>query len=473
MKRLHLVFGLLLLTCLARSSGAEEGRRIKTYEASGVAIEAGFVPDETQIILGQPLFITFTVTTRSKKSYRFFVGGDNRGSVRHNNFRITATDAHGKPVKDPYSYNNFGGFGKNVVLERGQNYSERLFLGHWCAFDRPGLYTVTCKRILKDYGEKPRHEAVPVTSSFELTIVPFEAKQMRDVITGLGKKLRDGKEQDLCEASLALAAIADEQVIPHLALSLSRGDYQNKLPAIRGLAQFPSDAAADALLIALKDPDHAVRDAGGDALRKIERLDQALQSLLPDLRHKSPSVRARTAQALGTTKAKGAFDALLKATHDSEPAVRHAAAIGLGTLGHKEALQPLEGYLEDKDMGMRVAASKGLRALGEPLQPEWLTPVIRTVSDLNDQNFHEAIRLIRLYGGEEAAPALVSCLNFDDPSPRNSRNMFLLLAIHHSPGGPQYYYKFHSDPNTDGTPEQIEKNRQILAELRKWLQEKH
>ena len=124
-------------------------------------------------------------------------------------------------------------------------------------------------------------------------------------------------------------------------------------------------------------------------------------------------------------------------------------------------------------MTIRVATARSLQLLGEPLQPEWLTPVLRTSTDINNQNFHEAIRLIRLYGGERAAPALISCLNFDDPSPRNSHNMFLILAIHHSPGGPQYYYKFHSDPNTDGTPEQIEENRKILAELRKWLQEKH
>ena len=53
----------------------------------------------------------------------------------------------------------------------------------------------------------------------------------------------------------------------------------------------------------------------------------------------------------------------------------------------------------------------------------------------------------------------------------DTRNTFLILAIHHSPGGPQYHYKFHSDPNSDGTPEQIEENRRILAALRKWMQE--
>ncbi len=455
-----------------RISSTEQTRYIKAYEAEGIAIEAGFIPDETQIILGQPLFITFTVTNRSHTPYGFFVGGDSRGSVRHNNFRITAVDADGNAVKDPYSYNNFGGMGQDIALERGQVYSERLFLGHWCAFDKPGVYTVTCKRILETHGEEPRNKRVPVSISFELTVAPFDARRMQEVIHGLGKSLRDGEEQGVYEASLALAAIPDEQVVAHLAVSLTKGDYQNKLPAIRGLAQFSSDAAADALLMALKDPDHAVRDAGGDALREIKRVDRALQVLIPETSHESASIRALAARALGATKHKDALEVLLKALRDPEPGVRCAAAIALGALGHREALQALRQHVEGNDMGMRVAASKGLRALGESLQPEWLTPVIRSADDINDQNFHEAIRLIRLYGGEQAAPALVSCLDFDDPSPRNTFNMFLILAIHHSPGGPQYYYKFHSDPNTDGTPEEIEGNRQILAELRKWLQDR-
>lgn len=443
----------------------------RLYEAGPGAIEAGFVPDEPQIILGQPSFITFTVINRSDTPYRFRVGGDSRGSVRHNSFRITAADAHGTPVRDPYSYNNFGGFGQNLVLTRGQNYSERLFLGHWCAFDRPGLYTVTCRRVLSDFGKEPKSTTVTISSSFELTIAPFEEQQMRRVIAGLGDKLREGGHANLYEASLALAAIADEAVVAHLVYSLSHGDYQNKLEAIRGLCRFPSDAVADGLTAALKDRDHVIRDAAVRALCEIGKVDRAPRVLIPEMSHESASVRAAAAQALGVTKAKEAFGVLLAAVQDREPTVRHAAAIALGSLGHKEALQPLMRCLEDQDMGLRVAAAKGLRALGEPLRPEWLVPVIRTVTDLNDQSFHEAIRLIRLYGGEKAASALVSCLDFDDPSPRNSRNMFLILAIHHCPGGPKHYYRFHSDPNSDGTPEQLNQNRMILAELRMWLAE--
>jgi len=425
----------------------------KIYNSGDVAIEAGFIPDESQIILGQPLFITFTVVNKADKPYRFFVGGDNRGSIRHNNFRITAVDENGQAVKDPYSYNNFGGPGNNINLEPGQTYNERLYLGHWCAFENPGLCMVTCKRKLLDYGGEPRYPAVPIETNFKLEITPFSQEKMREIIGKLGKKLRDGKEQEVYEATLGLASIHDEQIIPHLAVSLTKGDFQNKLPAINGLSQFSSNAAADSLFSALKDADHVVRDASGGALRKMKKTARVLPTLLKELKHASPSVRALAACALGATKDKRTFSPLIATMEDPEPTVQHAAAIALGPLGYKEAIQPLIQHLKDDDMGMRVAVVKGLRLLGE-FKVEWLTPVIKANTDINDQSFHEAIRLIRLYGGKDAARALVSCLKFVDPSPRNTYNMFLILAIEHSPNGPKYYYQFQSNPNTDGTPEQ-------------------
>ena len=57
------------------------------------------------------------------------IGGDDRGSVRHNNFRLTAVDAEGRPVKDPNSYNNFGGIATEVQLKPGATHTERLYLG--------------------------------------------------------------------------------------------------------------------------------------------------------------------------------------------------------------------------------------------------------------------------------------------------------------------------------------------------------
>jgi HEAT repeat protein len=443
----------------------------ESYQFGAYELEAGFTPDEAECILGQPLFITFSVKNLSDKAYGFFVGGDNRGSVRHNRFHITAADANGQPLKDPYSYNNFGGFGRDIVLEPGKTHTERLYLGFWCAFEKAGVYDVTCKRTLTADGRNSEYPPAPIVTTFKLTIHPFDRETMRGVIAGLGKKLREGDKEAVYEASLGLSEIDDEEVIPHLAESLTKGDFQNRLPAVKGLSRFSTQAAAEALIIALKDPDYAVGEAAGSALRKGNMTDKAVDVLLKELGNVQSSVRALAARALGYTGSERALDPLIRAMGDAKPAVGQAAAEALGKLGHKQALDPLRKRVEGADMGLRVAAAKGLLALGEPLRAEWLTPVIKNTTSVNDQNFHESIRLIRLYGGERAAAALIRCLDFDDATLKNAYNFFVMQGIEASPGGPKCFSLYHHDPNVDGTPEQIEENRKILDALKRWLAE--
>jgi len=449
----------------------ERPRYVGRYRTDGFELEAGFTPDKAECIFGEPIFITFSVKNLSDKAYGFAIGGDIRGSVRHNRFHITAVDANGQSVKDPYSYRHFGGHGRDVVLESGESYTERLYLGFWCAFEKPGVYEVTSERTLTGDGRDAKYPPAPVVSTFKLTIHPFDKEKMRHVIAGLGKKLREGDEQAVYEATLGLAAIDDELVMPHLVLSLTKGDYRNRKPAVDGLSRFPTDYAADALVTALKDPDHYISGAAGEALRKMKKTNRAVDALLKELRSPLSSERASAARALGCTAAERALDPLIRTMEDAVPAVRCAAAEAAGNLGHTRAIQFLRKRLDGLDMGMRVAAAKGLLALREPVPVEALTRVIKSTTDMNDQNFHEAIRLIRLEGGERAAPALISCMKFDDPSPRNSYNMFLILAIEYSPDGPKYYYKFHHDPNSDGTPQQVQQNRKILDALKAWLAE--
>lgn len=441
------------------------------YELDGFELDAGFTPDKPECLLGEPLFITFSVKNVSDDPYRFFVGGDIRGSVRHNSFRITAVNADGQPVKDPYSYNHFGGPGNDVVLESGESHSERLYLGFWCAFEKPGAYQVTCERILNEDRDGAKYPHAPIITRFKLKILPFDREKMRAVIAGLGKKLREGDRQAVYEATLALSEIDDEAVIPHLTVSLTKGDYQNRQPAVKGLSRFSTEAAADALLIALKDPDYAVGEAAGEALRKNKMVDRAVDILLEQLRDVQSSVRASAARSLGYTRSERALDPLIKAMDDPTSAVGQAAAEALGKLGHKEAIPPLRKRAQGPVMDLRVAAAKGLHALGEPLPVDSLAEVIKNTTDINDQNFHESIRLIRLYGGERAAPALIRCVQLDDPSPRNQYNLFLILGIEYSPNGPKCYSGFFHDPNTDGTPEQVKNNRQILDALKDWLAE--
>ncbi|MCK4627098.1 MAG: HEAT repeat domain-containing protein, partial [Phycisphaerae bacterium] len=442
---------------------------VRYYQVKGHTLLAGFVSDKVRCILGEPVFVTFFVRNLSDKPYVFFVGGASRGSVRDNNFRITAVDGAGKPVKDPHSYRHFGGRGGDVKLKPSQVHTDRLYLGHWCAFDRPGEYKVTCKRILNKH--RTNQATVAIEANFTLKVLPANTKQMREVIAELGRKLRRGDKQNLYEATLALAAIHNEQVVPHLAASLKRTGWRHKGVAVQALSRFSTDSAAEALCVALKDPDHHLGAAAGKALKQMNKTDFAVDRLLVEFKKGTGADRAAIARALGWTRARRTTKTLVAALADKDAAVRAAAAEAIGALGDWGQIKTLKACLKDKDMGLRVAAVKGLRALEQPIQVEWLTSVIRSAANLNDQSFHEAIRLIRMYGKDRAAPALVSCLKFEDPSPRNSYNMFLILAIEHSPGGPKYYYKYHSNPDANVNLQHLEENRQILVALKAWLTE--
>ncbi|MDP2898447.1 MAG: hypothetical protein Q8Q12_18060 [bacterium] len=214
---------------------------IRRYDVDGFELDAGFTPDKAECVFGEPVFVTFSAKNLSDKPYGFFVGGDNRGSVRHNRFRITAADSDGRPVKDPYSYDHHGGFGKDVILQSGESYTERLYLGFWCAFDKPGVYDVRCERTLTADGLEPKYPPVPIVTTFSLTIRPFDKEKVLDVIANLGRKLREGDEPAVYEATLALSEIDDEAVIPHLTVSLTKGDFQNRLPAVKGLSRFSTN----------------------------------------------------------------------------------------------------------------------------------------------------------------------------------------------------------------------------------------
>jgi len=448
---------------------------IKPYTVGDAVLEAGFIPDAQTIYLGQPLFITFTVKNCTDKPYPFDVGGDYRGSPRANSFRITAHGADGKEVRDPTGYNNFGGFATSRVLARGTTYTERLFLPLWCAFEKPGDYTVTCRRTLETF-QQPRPPKAVIETTFPLQVMPFDAAKQRALIAELGRKVREGQDVELQEATRALAFLRDEQVIPHLVASLTKGDYQTHALAIDGLKSFRTRAAIDGLVFALNDRDHSVARRAAEALDALGEITRAVDTLLPKLTDKNPMVRAQAAQALGWTKSLRASEPLAKLLADTErtgkdgDTVAYSAARALGQLLDPGVDETLRRCMNSPDYGLRVATAQGMELARRTIEPARLTPILRE-RDGRHREFHEAIRLLRLYGGPNAARAMVECIDFDDPRTNSPRTMWLLLAVESIPGGPKYYHRWKSDLNRTGSEEELASNRQVLAELKAWLKD--
>lgn len=447
------------LLSIAAASLAEGATFLQDYTNStdGISLTAGFMPDATRIMVGEPLFLTFVVSNRADRPFQF-------SHVRNEIFTVTATHATGLPVKSRYFGLDGNGFMTLETVPPGKAYTCRIFLNERCVFDQPGDYTVTCRCDFGLFSNRTNPPVKPVVTVFPLKVLPADPQHVADII-GLWAHLIETNGA-LQEAALALAEINDPRTIPPLAALVAKnsGNYV----AVNALARFTNDAAADALTVVLRQGEDYVAGVAGTALRKSHQNDRAARALLSALTNAEPNLRIEGARAVSWTGSELAFAPLCSLLQDASHSVRYAAAEAIGRLGHADSLGVLTHCLSNSDFALRIAAVKGLRALGQPLQAQWLKPIILSGGE-NVRTYYEAIDLLRLYGGDQAAPGLASCVNFDDPSVRHPHNMRMMLAIEFSPNGPKHYYQWHHDPNRDGTDQELADNRQILSDLKAWL----
>jgi hypothetical protein len=453
------------LVSIATLASAKDGAFLQSYTTNQISIVAGFVPDASRIIVGEPIFLTFVVSNRTDQPFQFSFFGDS-------NFRIAATNAAGIPIRNRHPGWGGDGGGSSVSVLRGKAYNERVLLDNWCGFDRPGEYTVTCRYLFPNYPNGNTFLAPSIVTVFKLTVLPTDPNRITEIIKTWGHVVETNGS--LHEAAQALAEINDPRTIPFLAVLVMKDSDINYIAA-DALARFTNNlAAADALTSALKNGGEFniyVPQIASTALRNFHQTDRAARTLLPGLTNSDANVRIQTARAVSWTGSGLAFAPLCALLKDETNTVRYAAAEAIGRLGDARSFAVLTNCLTSSDFALRIDAVNGLRVLGRTVEPAWVKPMILSGGE-NIRTYYDAIDLLRMYGGDKAAPGLASCLHFDDPSVRHPYNFRLMLALEFCPNGPKYFYKWTCDQNRDGTEEEIAENRQILSEVKAWL-EKH
>lgn len=452
-------------------------------------VEGRFTLDKSTIILSEPVWMTLRLVNHSTSPMHFVEAGS-RGSVLHNEYIFAVRDAAGHYVGPPVpSLIMISGMVHDATIAPGETYQQRLFLPDWFSFKRPGTYTLTCKRTFHfsqspvlDRSGGPRQSGpdVPVVTFFPVRVLTADAAALSVVIQGLGTRTlaRDAVTRD--EAAMSLSVIPDPRIIPILARLLSRPDLpggnnpdsylteESKSYAIAGLSQFPGDASANALLPVLNQSDEDLRRATGLALKKMKYADRVIPPLRRELKSPSASVRITAIHALGATQDIRAFAPLVNALHDRDADVRDEAASALGMLGDRRAEPILKSHLHDPDMALRLACIKGLVPLKFPVLTQWLTPIIRSYAfPAHQYPSLEAMSVMRQECGNRAAPALASCLQFNDPRPSNGYNFFLIYNLQACPGGQPSCANWIN--GVDDQPNALENNREILASIRAWL----
>jgi hypothetical protein len=466
MKRIILV--LFCLTLIRTVGWAEDASFLQNYTTNNVSLVAGFVPDASRVIVGEPLFLTFVVSNRAEMPFQFC-------RVNTEIFSFTATNTSGKSARNPFLHMMDGnGFVSSVKVDSGKPFVCRLFLNGWCEFDEPGDYTVTCRCKLggcftqtNSFGALEQ----PIVTVFKLTVLPSNPKRIAEIINEWATVIETNGP--LGEAAQALAEFNDPRIIPPLAALVEKD--ANNYVAVNALARFTNAAAADALAVVLKSGEDYEAGVARTAITKSHQADRIARSFLPGLTSAEANVRIQNARAMGWAGSEVGFAPLCALLKDETNTVRYAAAEAIGRLGDVRSFAVLTNLLNDSDFHLRLAAVKGLIALNRPFQANWLTPIIHAGrnNEANFRTYNDAIVLMSISGGDQAAAGLVSCLDFDNPSVKDWYNFYLLQYIGAN-WEPKYYhyYKWHHDPNRDGTEEELAENRQILSELKAWL-EKH
>lgn len=103
--------------------------------------------------VGEPVLVEFFVTNGSDRDFSFSVGGDYRGTLRHDRFRFRVTDQSGRDFTQTL-WGNMGGLGNTIDLKPGETYRTYELLSAWTHLLPPGQYRVRCERklALDPYG---------------------------------------------------------------------------------------------------------------------------------------------------------------------------------------------------------------------------------------------------------------------------------------------------------------------------------
>ena len=480
---------------------------LKPYVAGKQQVLAGFVPDKTTVVEGEPLVVTFMVENPGDEPFSFAFGGHQRGP-RNNRFVIDAIGPDGKQVEDPGGM-DFGGFMTSLTASAHDAVVDTVELPKFRKIAAPGQYQVKCRFDLEPKWQEHKDEdfddfKVPIETDYVLTILPRDAGNVQRVLDDLLGRANQTGSVALTQMIDTIVSFGQNAAVDGLKTMGIRGDVEHRLAAARGLGKIPTQAAMEALLAinrgnfgpavfrdvrvaaisslsaftdaaavdevipALTDFDPLVRQAAAESLGKM-KTEAAITALIQQLPQSDVAeVRAAILRAMGTTRSPRVFEIVAESLASKSEPVWRAALDAIVNFPAKEAADVLRPYAAtDQDFDFREAVIEKLaKDLKQPIEMGWLTPIIK--SRKRSSSLGDAPNLMRFHGGEQGVPALLGCLDFDNPSVRNQYNTAIMYA--QAPCDQALACPWNGDPNRDGTAAETEQNRQTLRKIKIWVE---
>jgi hypothetical protein len=434
---------------------------LKTYSALPAKIRVGFIPYKTQVVLGEPLQIMFSVQNLGHTNFEFFYDWNHKGTPGHERLNIIITDSNAKSLPDSYPNISGSWISSSSMLRPGQTFSNVIDLTDYCIMDKPGVYTVNCSFKFGKSWKGPEETNFIAEGNFQLTILERTPERVARVLDELIEKAKVSHGQNLKDTLALAATFGKDDAVPRLVQLARDGPEELRVAAIGALPLVPTETSLNTALATLKDSDPVIRSAAAAALGAMPG-PRSAEALLKAFPNENSTAAEAIVLALGATKSGRAFPVITNAFDHGDIAMQHAAIGALVNYGGSNAIVALQEHINTNFLAVRHDIVRALvEELGQPMQPEWLSPEL--IGRNQDGMWLDSLRLMRLHAGDKAVPALLSYLDYDVVW--SGRNWWILNEVQYCQSAPTNI-NYEYDPNSDGTPEQWTNNFRVLQSLK-------
>ena len=328
----------LVLTLLAPHAQAFDAA--ETFWLVGREVEVTLRPLRPSFMPGEPVELVLEFINRSETDLELLLSGEQGGGWPDDfDVRVVGPDGKTLPRPDPEergrgetSYTNSyvrASHGNTVPPTMAIHFG----LGSWAKLDRPGLYTVTCRRGVRagPYGKRYRlfpgttKPAVEVTLQTQVRIVRGGAERVGKLVEELGATMLACNQTASVEAAMRLEAIDDERIVGHFRQALDKCKPPNiRTAAVRAFAKFDTAAAFEGLRLAAADADEDFRTLTANTLWTSKH-PKSLSLLLSLRRDPYYGVRMMVLLGLEAMDTAAARRLIWEMTNDEHPSVKAEA----------------------------------------------------------------------------------------------------------------------------------------------------
>jgi len=333
---LLLALASLAVTFLHARASAE------TYWLDGNEVEVTLRPQRESFVVGERVAVVLSFRNLSGADLELLLSRERACDGWPDDSELTlrgpdgATRPRPEGRRDEGFYTNTFLHGGETALGNRHAANIILSLDEWAKFDKPGLYTVTCRRGVtagpydgRDYRIFPgtTRPAVEVRVKTQVKVLGGEDDRIGRLVEESGAKMlacAQGQPESVAAAT-RLAKVDDERVVRPFAEAMTRcKDAGIRYTALGAIANFNTDAAFEALRAAAADASEDFRTVAAQAVARNKHPKSAAL-LLSMRRDPYYGVRLIVLYALEAEDTEAARRHVWELTHDEHPSVRDEA----------------------------------------------------------------------------------------------------------------------------------------------------